>query len=185
MKYRGRPFRTTIIYGISSAAVFLALNFLGWFGFLWPVGKYIFAWLLLAGYGLLLARWSGRNRFRVLPHFLALLIVFALARSELIMVLAGLSVLGWVRSWFCFPADWARALGAEFVIGAGGGVLVAFLAPGSLVSQALGILLFFLVQAGYFVIFDRPQEVPAEKVMADPFERARKEAESILSPELL
>lgn len=184
MKYQGRPFLTTILYGSCAAVLFLALNLPGWFWFFRPAEKYLFAWLVLAGYGLLLARWSGRkNRIRILVPFLALLVVFILARSELFMVLAGLAVLGWVRSRICFPVGWPRACAVELLIGLGGFLLVAFLAPGSPVSQALGVILFFLVQAGYFVIFARGEEVAAVGLVGDPFEQARKQVESILSPE--
>ncbi len=185
MKDQGRPFRTTILYGFLAAGVFLFINFCGWLWFFRPAEKYIFAWLMLAGYGLLLARWSGRNRLRVLFYFVVLLFVFFLARSELVMVVAALLLLGWVRSRFCFRVSWAKALGVELLIGMGGFLLVAFLAPGSPVSQALGVLLFFLVQAGYFVIFDRRQELSAERMKADPFEKANKQVKSLLSPELL
>lgn len=183
MKYQGRPFRTTILYGCFAAALFLALNLLGWFWYFWPAARYLFAWLVLAGYGLLLARWSGRNRIKTLVPFLALLVVFVLARSELMMVLAGLVVLGWVRSRSCFPVGWPRAVAGELFIGLGGFLLVAFLAPGSPLSQALGVLLFFLVQAGYFVIFAWREEVAASGLVADHFDQARKQVESILSPE--
>ena len=183
MKYQGRPFQTTILYGCCAAVLFLALNLPGWFWFFQSVEKYLFAWLVLAGYGLLLARWSGRTRTKPLLLFLALLVVFILARSELLMVLAGLAVLGWVRSRICFPVSWPKACAVELLIGLGGFLLVAFLAPGSPVSQALGVLLFFLVQAGYFVIFTRGEEVVAVGLAGDPFEQARKQVESILSPE--
>ena len=183
MKYQGRPFRTTILYGLFASVAFLTVNLLGWFWILWPAGKYLFAWLALAGYGLLLTRWSGKSRFRMLLYFLALLFIFILARSELVMVLSGLLMLGWVRSRFCFPVGWAKAIGIELVIGLGGFLLVSFLAPGAPTSQALGVMIFFLVQAGYFVIFDRRQEVSAKKVVVDTFIKAQKEVESILSPE--
>ncbi|MBU0479934.1 MAG: hypothetical protein KKG47_02410 [Proteobacteria bacterium] len=183
MKQTGRPVRTTILFGLLAAGVYLSIQMLESFFYLWPAERYFLAWLVFAGYGLLLARWAKRNPIRILMPSLALLAVFILARSELLMVVAFLAMLGWTRSRICFPVGLLKGLAAEICLGFGGLLLLVFLGPGTLVSKALGILLFFMVQAVYFVIFDQAERGCREKGLSDPFDKARKEVESILSPE--
>jgi len=62
----------------------------------------------------------------------------------------------------------------------GGGALVALFTPVSEISWALGIWLFFLIQALYFLLFEKTGDKIADTEI-DLFEKARMEAEKILS----
>ena len=70
---------------------------------------------------------------------------------------------------------------AELVISLGGGALVSFFVPGSGVTWALGIWMFFLIQTLYFVFFEASISIAIEESAIDPFERSRRMAEEILS----
>jgi hypothetical protein len=74
----------------------------------------------------------------------------------------------------------------EFVLSLGGGILGVFLAPHTQVGWALGIWLFFLVQSLYFVSWEGRNAIEGEKQReVDPFERASRQVERILSTRLL
>jgi len=109
MKYHGRPVRTTILYGLFAAGLYMAVVMLDRFLFFWPAEE-LLAWLVMGGYGILLARWAKINSARVLAPFMMLLIVFFLSRSEPVMILASLLALGWVRSRICFPVSFGKGL---------------------------------------------------------------------------
>ena len=57
---------------------------------------------------------------------------------------------------------------------------MAILTPLSVLSWALAVWLFFLVQALYFVLFEIDHS-PQEDIDRDPFDQARTRAEKILS----
>lgn len=80
----------------------------------------------------------------------------------------------------CFQTQQVKRLFSEIILSLGGGALVAGLTPVPAVTWALGIWLFFLVQALYFVWFEKTGEKMAE-VKIDLFEKARMGAENILS----
>jgi hypothetical protein len=71
----------------------------------------------------------------------------------------------------------------ELLLCLAGGALVTVFTPGSTLSWALGIWLFFLLQALYFAIFDgkAPTLHDQYEQEVDPFERASRLAEDILS----
>jgi hypothetical protein len=175
-----RPIRTTVVFGLLSALlVFPVVGLLAdrWEG---NLGFKLALWLDLALYCVLLVRWS---KGRLLPALfpLALLLGAALwpwSRSGFFLL--GLGVLSWVRSGICFKAPPLRLLTAETMAMAGGAGLVALLAPGTVLSWALAIWLFFLVQALYFYIMPGLGQGPTTPLPQDPFETALQEAEKML-----
>ena len=73
-----------------------------------------------------------------------------------------------------------KTFGAEIVLCLGGGAVVSYFAPQSMATWALGIWMFFLIQSLYFALF---RDIPKheEELEVDAFERARNQAETILS----
>ena len=94
--------------------------------------------------------------------------------------MVALAILSWVRSGICFPAAPGSAIGREVVV-CGGGLLAVALIPGHSLSWAVGIWVFFLVQALFFVGFETGGDRRREKTSANAFERARHRAEKILN----
>ena len=90
-------------------------------------------------------------------------------------------MLSWIRSGICFKRKpLAKRLAAETGLGLGSGLLVFSAVPAVTLNGALGVWLFFLIQALYFVLFDY-QSGPQAKIEVDPFEKAKMAARKILS----
>jgi hypothetical protein len=112
---------------------------------------------------------------------LLLFVAIITARSTDSFLILALVVFSWIRSGICFPQAFGKRLCAELLLCMGGGLLVAGFVPHSMVVWGMGIWMFFLVQALYFVIFDENREAADVSTMSDSFEEARDEAERILS----
>jgi len=146
----------------------------------WSEAFALVLWLYTAIYGILLCRWSGKRiKAIVFPLVLLLGAVF-LAGSLTAYFFVALLVLSWIRSGICFERS-LKGLGAELVTSRGGGAVVSCFVPGSGVTWALGIWMFFLVQALYFVFFETSISTAMEDPVIDPFEKSRRLAEEILS----
>jgi len=175
-----RPIRTTVVFGLLSALlIFPVVGLLADHGG-GGLGFKLALWLDLALYSVLLVRWSNS---RLLPVLFPMGILLAAAMwpwSRSGFFLLGLGVLSWIRSGICFTAPPLRLLTAETIAMAGGAGLVALLAPGSALTWALALWLFFLVQTVYFYIMPGPAEGPIQPQTRDPFDAALQESEKIL-----
>jgi hypothetical protein len=181
MKPGARPIRTTLmIGGLGALAWMLAAPALGWYGY-HPLLRFGVLWLLTGLYALLLVRWSRRGLAGVIFPLVVLGLWGGLRPQAPGTVVMALAVLSWVRSGICFPVPPGRAALREVLVCGGGGLLVAVLAPNNTLSWALGIWLFFLVQALFFVVFETGGRAPDTRAAEDPFERARRLAEEILA----
>jgi len=175
-----RCVRTTLVYAMISAfsvmpAAGLMAGPLGW-----AMAFKLALWADLFGYAVLLARWSGKALSAVLFP-LALLLGAALwPGSYAGFCLLGMGVFSWVRSGICFAGTPLRSIVAEIITVAGGAALVALLSPGSTVIWAVSIWLFFLVQALYFFIVPANGPSTIDRLVEDPFEQARREAQRVL-----
>jgi hypothetical protein len=110
-----------------------------------------------------------------------LLLSAFLIESATVFLFTSLAILSWIRSGICFKRrPPLKRLGAEAGLCLAGGLLVYGAVPGATPAWALGVWLFFLIQALYFVLFEY-QSAPHTKIEADPFEKARMAAEKILS----
>ncbi len=181
MKSKTTPIRSTIVWGLIGGLSYIPLcSALGLMVF-WPLNVHLTFWILLSGYAVMLSRWASRPLKSIgLPLSLLLLAVF-LIESATAFLFTAFVVLGWTRSGICFKRKpLMKRLAAEAVLGPGVGLLMFGAAPGATMVWALGVWLFFLVQAMYFVVFDyhRACQPAAE---ADPFEKAKMAAEKILS----
>jgi hypothetical protein len=173
------PIRTTLLVGgLGALAWLLADLALGWQASR-PLWAFVL-WLLTVLYACLLASWSGRGWTAVLFP-LAVLGLWGWQRPYAgDTVVVALAILSWVRSGVCFPGAPVPAILREAAICGGGGLLAAALIPDRALSWAVGIWLFFLVQALFFVFFEADADRRREKTEIDPFERALRRAEKIL-----
>jgi hypothetical protein len=180
MKSTTKPIRSTIVWGLIGGLIYIplcsALNLI----ISWPLGFRLSPWILLSGYAILLSRWASRPlRSMRLPLLLLLLSAF-LIESTTVFLFTSLAILSWIRSGICFKKrPLLKRLGAEAGLCLAGGLLVYGAVPVATPAWALGVWLFFLIQALYFVLFEY-QSVPP-RIEVDPFEKARMAAEKILS----
>lgn len=181
MKSTARPLRSTIVWGLIGGLGYLPLCSALSLMVFWPLGFQLSLWALLAGYAILLSRWASRPLKSIgLPVLLLLLSAF-LIKSATAFLFTALVMLSWIRSGICFKRKpLVKRLGAEMGLGLGSGLLVSGAVPGVTLVWALGVWLFFLIQALYFVLFEYPYD-PQIEIDVDPFEKAKMAAETILS----
>ena len=181
MKSNATPIRSTIIWGLISGFLYIPLIVgLSYFMF-WPVSFQVSLWVLLAGYAVLLSRWAHRSLSAIGLPLVLLFIAAFFIRSTSAFLFTSLVMLGWIRSGICFKEKpFLKRFGAEIVLGLSTGLLVSGAVPAAVMAWALGIWLFFLIQALYFVLFDYHSD-PQTTIEADPFEKAKMAAQKILS----
>ena len=181
MKSTAKPVRSTIIWGLLSGLLYIPLSVALSYIMRWPVSFQVSLWILLSGYGVLLSRWAPKSLGSIgLPVLLLLLAAFFI-RSTSAFLFTSLVLMGWIRSGICFKETaFLKRLGIEIGLGLATGLLVAGTMPSATLAWALGIWLFFLIQALYFVLFDYRSD-PEVKMEVDPFEKAKMAAQKILS----
>jgi len=174
-----RPVRTTIILGGLGGLAFLLTSLPGIPGAFRPWLSFGLVWGLVAVYALMLVRWSGRGLAEIVFPVLVLGAVgAALPRTGVVFGLT-LAILSWIRSSICYPRSGFQALFREGLLCGGGGLVLALWGLSGPLSWALGIWLFSLVQALFFVLFE-PGAPGMENPLPDPFEQARCRIEEIL-----
>ena len=181
MKLTAKPIQSTIIWGLIGGLVYIPLCIGLSLMVFWPQNFHLSLSVLLAGYGILLSRWASRPfgsiRFPLLLLFLAGLFI----NSTPVFLFTAVLSLSWIRSGICLKEKpFIQRFAAEVVLGPAIGLLAANAAPAVNLSWALGVWLFFLIQALYFVVFDLQSE-PEIKIEHDPFDKAKMAAETILS----
>ena len=180
MKTFARPISSSIVWGLIGGLLYIPLCTGLSFFVLWPVSWQLTLWALLAGYGMFLTRWSSTSLRLIGLPFLLLFIAAISIQSAPFFLFSAVAVLSWIRSGICFSKKpLVKRLAAEIVLGSATALLVAGAAPRIAPAWALGVLMFFLIQALYFVLFN--QDADSElKIEADSFEKARMAAENIL-----
>ena len=181
MKSKTTPIRSTIVWGLIGGLFYIPLCSVLSLMVFWPLGVHLTLWILLTGYAVLLSRWASRPISSIgLPLLLFLLSAF-LIESATVFLFTALIMLSWIRSGICFKGKpLAKRLAVETGLGLGSGLLVFGAVPGVTMVWALGVWLFFLIQALYFVLLEY-QSDPQIKIEIDPFEKAKMAAEKILS----
>ncbi len=183
MKILQHPIRVTIllgfICGLSFSPLYLALNTL-------VPGQNavcLSIWLFAGSYALFLSRWSREKLSSLVFPMLLLILAVFLVKSMSAFFLLTLMIIGWIRSGICYQENKGARLAVEVLLCLFGGAMVVIFTPASVSAWALGIWMLFLLQALYFVIFGGESGIPAEKYAfeVDPFERACRKAEDILS----
>jgi hypothetical protein len=181
MKSTANPIRTTIVWGVTGGLVYIPLCFALSFVVFWPLSFQLSLSALLAGYGVLLSRWAQQPLRSILFPLLLLFVAAFCFRSTNAFLFTAVGMLGWIRSGICFKNESIlKRLAAEISLGLGTGLLVSGALPAVDLVWALGVWLFFLIQALYFVLFGyrREREI---KIEVDPFQKAKMAAETILS----
>jgi uncharacterized membrane protein len=181
MKSTAKPIRSTIIWGLIGGLLYIPLCVALSRFMLWPVSFQLSLSVLLAGYGVLLSRWAPESlRSISLPLLLLFLAAFFI-RSTSAFFWVSLVMLSWIRSGICFKEKpFLKRFGAEIGLGLATGLFVSGAMPAAAIAGALGIWLFFLIQALYFVLFDYRSD-PEARIEVDPFEKAKMAARKILS----
>ncbi len=108
----------------------------------------------LAAYTMLLARLSQKRLRALFAPLFMLSAVLASAGSVGAFVIPAAACLAWIRSGICFQGSFGRRVITEAVIGPAGLSLAWLLPPPGTYGWALGIWVFGLTQAFYFVVFD-------------------------------
>jgi len=183
MKILRHPVLTTILLGLVCGISFIPLNLVLNRFFLRSSAICLMIWLCSVGYAIVLGRWSNNKIRPVLFPLLFLLLAVFLVKSIGACFILALAMISWIRSGICFPEYRGLKLAIELLLCVLGGVLINVFMPRSELGWALGIWLFFLIQALYFVVFDSKAIAIEEKIdlAIDPFERASRLAADILS----
>ena len=181
MKPTANPIRTTIFWGVAAGLAFIPLCFgLSWVVF-WPLSFKLSLSALLAGYGVLLSRWAQQPLRSIFFPLILLFVAVFCFQSTNAFLFAAIGWLSWIRSGICFKKEFVvKRLTAELGLGLGTGLLVIGAVPAANPVWALGVWLFFLIQALYFLLSDCGKEREIHIEM-DPFEKSKMAAETILS----
>jgi hypothetical protein len=175
-----RPTRTTVVFALASGFMVIPATLLLSPYFLWPTAIKLTIWMTLVLYSLLLGRWGQTGLWPLVFH-LALLLAAALwLETYWGFFYLSVGVLSWIRSGVCFRGAPLRTLIAELGTLIGGGGLVMIFGGSSLMSWAVSVCLFTLVQALYFYIVPVRFENGIAKAAKYPFEKAAAEVQKLL-----
>ncbi len=172
------PITATAIFGglaalLSAGAISLPLHFVAW-----PARLNATLFLSLAAYAAWLARLSASPIRGLAAPLLLLSVVLVSAASVTGFVIPAAAGLAWIRSGICFPGPAARRAAAEILTLSAGLALTALLRLPGIAGWALGLWLFFLIQALYFAFVDL---APAR----DPRQSLRSRAQALLREQKL
>ncbi|MDH3347075.1 MAG: hypothetical protein OEM02_03100 [Desulfobulbaceae bacterium] len=181
MKLNGAPVRSTIIYAAMGAVCLFTLSFA------YPITPYskfyhFYGWVMTAGYGYLLVKWSGNKLGQLfLPLLTSFLATLVTPWGGLLLVLPiHLLALSWIRSSICFPNHLLRGVILEIVLCFGAATAATTLTSHTPGGTALAVWIFFLIQALYFPLSSSRNK--EEKVFSpDIFEKAGRQVERILA----
>jgi len=185
MKTKLSPAAATVIFAAAAAVLLAAAVF-------WPqrfvprtttlnAGMF----LCLAAYAAFLARWSGRALRAVFAPLLILATVAVFAGSVTGFVVPAAAGLSWIRSGICFSGSMPRRVCAEAIACPAGLALVWLLQPPGAYGWALGMWMFGLIQALYFVVVDAEHTGQPEKQGQDRMAKAHRRAGALLREQRL
>jgi hypothetical protein len=141
--------------------------------------------LCLTAYSAFLARSSGCRLQALFAPLFMLSAVLAAAGSVAAFVVPAAAGLSWVRSGICFPGPTARRLCTEALTCPAGLALVWLLQPPGPYGWALGIWMFGLIQALYFVAVEAERTGLPEEKGRDKMTQAHRRAEALLREQKL
>jgi hypothetical protein len=181
MKGPVTPIRSTIIWGMVGGLAYIPLCLVLGRIVSWPLGFRLFVAALLAGYSVMLCRWASRTPGSIRLPLLLLLLAAFFIRSTPAFLWTAFMILGWIRSGICFKkVPFFKRFGVEICLGLAAGLPAARAVPAVAPFWALGVWLFFLIQALYFILFEYQGHHRTE-IEVDPFEKAKMGVEKILS----
>ena len=181
MKNIKHPIRKTIIYGLSCGLSFVPLSLTLNTFISWSSAFCLALWMFISGYAILLSRWSNTALTSIVFPLLLLVPTIFLIDSMVLFFLLALIVISWIRSGICYQKPGAMGLAVELLLWFLSAVLVRVFTPGSVFAWALGVWMFFLIQTLYFVFFEPADNQEEDSMQIDAFERASRQAETILS----
>ena len=181
MKKIKHPIRNTIFYGLFCGLSFVPMSLMLNAFIPWSRAVCLTLWLLLTGYALLLNIWGKKFQLSTVFPLLLLLAVILLMDSMALFFILALIVVSWSRSGICYQKTGVRGLAVELLLCILGTVLVQIFTPGSVYAWALGVWMFFLIQALYFVFFEHADERQKEPARMDAFEWASRQADRVLT----
>ena len=181
MKAINHPILKTIVYGLVGGLSFVPMSLMLNAFIPWSQAVCMTLWLLLTGYALILNRWGKHIQLSTAFPLLLLLPVIFLIDSMALFFMLALIVISWIRSGICYQNPAVTGVAVELLLCLSGAALVRMFTPVSLWSWALGVWLFFLIQSLYFVFFEDTDSHQEESARTDAFERARRQAEGILT----
>ena len=181
MKNIKHPIRNTIFYGLFCGLSFVPLSLTLNAFISWSSAICLTLLLFLSGYTILLNLWG--NKFQISTVFPLLLLIPTIFLTDAITVffILALMAISWIRSGICFQKPGVSGLAVELLLCFLGAVLMQVFTPGSVFAWALGVWMFFLVQALYFVFLGPTDDQQEESIKIDAFEQASRQAETILS----
>ena len=181
MKNIKHPITKTIIYGLFCGLSFVPLSLALDTVISWPNAFCLTLWLFIAGYAILLSRWSNTALISIVFPLLLLVPTIFVGDSIALFFILALMAISWIRSGICFQKPGVLVLAVELQLCFIGAVLVQMFTPGSAFAWALGVWMFFLVQALYFVFLGPADNKQEESIKTDAFERAARQADRILT----
>ena len=181
MKKIKHPVRHTVFYGLACGLSFVPLSLTLNAFFVWSSAVCLTLWLFLAGYAILLSHWRKKALISSVFPLLLLVPTIFLSDSMVLFFILALMVISWIRSGICYQRPGIMGLAVELLLCFLGAVLVQVFTPGSVLAWALGVWMFFLVQALYFVFFEHTDNQQEESIQMDAFEKANRQAEGILT----
>ena len=179
------PVAATVILAAAAALVLAAVASLPLRSIHRPAAANAAIFLCLAAYSVFLARSNGRSLRALFAPLFMLSAVLAVAGSVTAFVVPAAAGLSWIRSGTCFPGSMTRRLCAEALTCPSGLALVWLLHPSGPYGWALGIWMFGLIQALYFVVVDIEDSGLPEKQVPDRIEQARRRADALLREQRL
>ena len=181
MKGLKHPIRNTIFYGLFCGLSFVPLSLTLNAIISWSSAVGLTLWLFISGYAVLLNLWGNKIQISTVFPLLLLLPAIFLMDSMVLFFLLALIVMAWIRSGICYQKPGAMRLAVELLLCFLGAVLVQVFTPGSVFAWAVGVWMFFLVQALYFVFFEQTDNRREEPARVDAFELASRQADRILT----
>jgi len=181
MKAVKHPIRNTIFYGMVCGLSFVPLSLALNAFFSWSNAVGLTLWLFISGYAILLNLWGKNIQLSTVYPLLFLLPAIFLIDTMVLFFMLALIAVSWIRSGICCQKPGAKRLAVELLLCFSGVVLVHLFRPGSMFAWALGVWMFFLLQALYFVFLEPADDQQEESVEVDAFERASGQAERILT----
>jgi hypothetical protein len=179
------PIIVSIVFAAAAALLLTAVASLPLRSIHRPAATNAATFVCLAAYSVFLSRSNGRSlRILFAPLFM-LSAVLAVAGSVTAFVVPAAAGLSWVRSETCFPGSMTRRLCAEALTCPAGLAVVWLLQPPGPYGWALGIWMFGLIQALYFVVVDIEDSGLPEKQAPDRIEQARRRADALLREQRL
>ncbi len=183
MKNIRHPVLTTVFFGFVCGLSLVPVNFV-LSGMPLPFDAvYLTLWLSVAGFGILLCRWSGRRVTAIFfPTLILGLTAFGVPSRTFFFLLA-LATVGWIRGGICLPEPGGIKIWLESLLCLTGYGMVVIFPPTTTLTWSMAVWLLFLLQAIYFVTMEDRLAEPQQKLQPspDPFEKSSRQAVEILN----